>query len=162
MSVAVDDIPHSTSSDTPEFSASTTECDPNSIQNTPIRKRSDSASSTTSLSSSDYEGDLPEDPVLGWPRLALLMAKTPDFAAFSRFRELNIKSLLYYQVQLKMLRNDLHKQEYVDNGSRKESGPEKYAERADFLIMDENSEQFKLIKKIRRVLKEYSKCDSSI
>jgi len=57
MSVAVDDTPHSTSSHSSEFSASTT------------------------LRLSGHEGGLPEDPVQGWPQLALLMAKTPDFAA---------------------------------------------------------------------------------
>jgi hypothetical protein len=82
------------------------------------------------------------------------MAKTPDFTALPRFRDLNVKSLLYYQVELTKLRKRLHRQEYRDAN--------KYAERADFLITDKNSKQYKLIKKIRKVLKEYSECDLGV
>ncbi len=84
------------------------------------------------------------------------MAKTPDFAAFSRFRDLNIKSLLYYQAQLTNLKKKLHELEYEDARS-KDKSKEKFASRADFLMTSEDSEQFKLITKIRLLLKEYSK-----
>jgi hypothetical protein len=60
------------------------------------------------------------------------------------------------------LSNELHKQEYVDNGTTEGSGPDEFAQRADYLIMDEDSEQYKLIEKIRRVLNEYSECASGI
>ena len=145
---------------------STTAHNPNSSQITPTDAEfSQVPASRASTSSSDEdEGggevlvlpELPEDPVEGWPQVALLMAKTPDFAAFSRFRDLNIKSLLYYQAQLTTLRKDLHKREYADQrGTDQEAA--KFASRADFLMTTEGSAQFKLIKEIREVLKEYSK-----
>jgi uncharacterized protein DUF6594 len=36
----------------------------------------------------------------GWPGVAWIMAKKPDFEAYARFREENAKNLLYYQVEL--------------------------------------------------------------
>lgn len=93
------------------------------------------------------------------------MAKTPDFAAFPRFRDLNVKSLLYYQVELTKLRRKLHDQEYEDNGkpSDDELFPDAadFAERADFLVENQNSPQFMIIKEIRRLLKEYSEDNST-
>jgi hypothetical protein len=88
------------------------------------------------------------------------MAKTPDFAAFPRFRDLNIKSLLYYQVQLEQLRKELQEQESKDAASDPddEPGPELYAERAVDMVSDEDSTQFKIIEKMREVLKKYSEC----
>jgi Family of unknown function (DUF6594) len=141
---------------------STTAYGPNSNQITPTNAgfQLESTSHTSSFSSDeggDGDGDddleLPKPPVEGWPHVALLMSKTPDFAAFSRFRELNIKSLLYYQAQLTTLKAELHKQEYED---KRGTAPQ-FASRADFLMMSEGSAQLKLIKEIRVVLKEYSK-----
>ncbi|KAJ4986323.1 hypothetical protein SVAN01_08140 [Stagonosporopsis vannaccii] len=43
----------------------------------------------------------------GWPLLAKKMADVPEFAAFSRFRELNVKNLLYYQAELKVVEDQL-------------------------------------------------------
>ncbi|TVY68720.1 hypothetical protein LSUE1_G007147 [Lachnellula suecica] len=85
------------------------------------------------------------------------MANTPDFAAFSRFRDLNVKSLLYYQAQLTDLRLRLHEQEYED--ARNTNGEEdngRFASRADFLMTAEGSEQLRLMGEIRRLLKEYN------
>jgi hypothetical protein len=141
---------------------SLTAINPNSSQVTPrigvapqtTRRASNSSSSS---SNSDAENDVTKDltnPVEGWPRVALLMAKTPDFAAFSRFRDLNIKSLLYYQAQLTNLKKRLHELEYKDALS-KDKSKEKFASRADFL-MTSDSEQFKLITEIRLLLKEYN------
>ncbi|KAH8660977.1 hypothetical protein BGZ60DRAFT_530968 [Tricladium varicosporioides] len=90
----------------------------------------------------------------GWPKLAEFMTKTPDFAAFSRFRDLNIKSLLYYQAQLFAIRKKLRKQEYEDFHGGIQT--KKFAKRADFLMDHEGSEQFKLIIKMREILKEYN------
>lgn len=60
-------------------------------------------------SSNDDESDtLPDGPIQGLPQLALLMARNHEFAAFSRFRDLNIKSLLYYQAELEILGKKLH------------------------------------------------------
>lgn len=97
----------------------------------------------------------PDQPVNGWPRVAMLMAETPDFAAFSRFRDLNIKSLLYYQAELTKLRLDLHEQELEDS-HRGDDNACQYAKRADILINSEGSEQWELVTTIRKVLKEYS------
>jgi hypothetical protein len=107
--------------------------------------------------SSDSEDDeppeppLPKDPIQGWPQLAMAMAKTPDFAAFSRFRDLNTKSLLYYQAQLAIYRDRLHRLEYED--AIKEG--KLWAERADKLV-ETDSPQFQAVKDMRKVLKEYS------
>jgi len=123
-------------------------------------ERSDSASIVSSANPSRARSAFHHDALPGWPQLAEVMAKTPDFAAFPRFRDLHIKSLLYYQVELTKLRNKLRDQEYEDNGTAGDAGD--FAERADFLVDEDNqdSAQFTIIKDIRRVLKEYSKCSS--
>lgn len=101
------------------------------------------------------DGSLP-GPVAGWPQLTTMMAKTPEFAAFSRFRELNIKSLLYYQSQLTHLERDLRRAEYRD--SRRTRGERsKFAQRIDYLMGYKTSKQYRLITEIRQVLREYSK-----
>ncbi|TVY27492.1 hypothetical protein LHYA1_G003220 [Lachnellula hyalina] len=154
---------HSTSSHESDLSA--TVCNPSSTQSTP--KESDfppepatRVSFSTSSSRSEEEHDVKDDlnnPVDGWPRVALLMAKTPDFAAFSRFRDLNVKNLLYYQAQLTRLRRKLHEQEYDDVRDRGEDDEvRKYANRADFLMTAEGSAQLKLVVEIRGLLKEYN------
>jgi hypothetical protein len=86
------------------------------------------------------------------------MAKTPDFAAFSRFRDLNIKSLLYYQVQLTLFRKELQDKESADAASDANGEPASFAERVDFLVeaSGKEGEQFEIIKDMRKVLKEYS------
>jgi mannose-6-phosphate isomerase class I len=88
----------------------------------------------------------------GWPLLAQLMAKRPDFEAFSRFRDLNVKNLLYYQVQLEMLRQDLKEQE------QRECRHVETAKYADTSMIDNaKSRQWQRIEKLRRLLREYSK-----
>jgi len=122
---------------------------------------------STSEKVTEQDADDPEDdldlPVSGLPRVAMLLAKTPDFAAFSRFRDLNIKSLLYYQSELTRLREKLHKQEYRDH--RRGVGKMRFhAKRADYLIASGKkgeSKQWELMVEIRRVLREYSKSCSS-
>ncbi|KAJ8107113.1 hypothetical protein OPT61_g9089 [Boeremia exigua] len=47
----------------------------------------------------------------GWPRLADIMAEVPSFAAFPRFRDLNMRNLLFFKVQLDILREDILKME---------------------------------------------------
>jgi hypothetical protein len=109
----------------------------------------------------DYDG-YPDEPVKGWPQVAKLMAETPDFACFPRFPDLNIKSLLYYQVELTCLRKELHQIEWDDRRNG-EGDVREYATRADYLIdpfdLDDesNKKQWKLIRRIRVLLKEYSK-----
>ncbi|KAI9773865.1 MAG: hypothetical protein M1840_006091 [Geoglossum simile] len=144
--------------------SSATACNTNSSRNTPTdgvfpAETARCPSSSASLSSgSEEEYHVTKDlnnPVEGWPRVALLMAKTPDFAAFSRFRDLNVKSLLYYQAQLTNLRRKLHEMEYEDARGDDEEKRE-FAGRADFLMSSEGSDQLELIKEIRVLLKEYS------
>ncbi|KAI9861065.1 MAG: hypothetical protein M1813_005494 [Trichoglossum hirsutum] len=153
---------NSTSSRGSDLSA--TACDPNSRQTTPIDKvfpveaAGRTSSSISSSSGSEEEYDImkdPDNPAEGWPRVALLMAKTPDFAAFSRFRDLNVKSLLYYQAQLTNLRNRLHEKEYEDACGNEDE--RQFASRADFLMSSEGSDQLKIVTEIRAILKEYSK-----
>jgi hypothetical protein len=142
---------------------SATVLNPNSSGNTPIHDQFP-ADSTNNTDNSPYAQDAEnvEDdldvPVPGWPNVAMLMAKTPDFASFSRFRDLNIKSLLYYQAELTKLRKKLHEQEWEDY-RRGDNKARNYAERADYLINSKKKnchEQWKLIKEIRVILKEYS------
>ena len=111
---------------------------------------------------SNLENDL-DQPVPGWPKLALLMAQTPDFASFARFRDLNIKSLLYYQAELRSLKIELHKLEWRDYRlSGKKDERHHYRQRADFLAesQDESGNpgpQWALVLRMRSLLKEYSK-----
>lgn len=107
----------------------------------------------------------PEDdiyqPVPGWPKIAMLFANTPEFASFSRFRDLNMKSLLYYQAELVRLRKELHNVEWRDyrHGSAQ---TKLYSERAQYLVGSERRKrpddrrQWEVVKRIRVVLKDYS------
>jgi hypothetical protein len=108
----------------------------------------------------DVEDDL-ERPLHGYPKLARLIAQYPDFEAFQSFKDLNIKSLLYYQAELAELRKDLHRCEWKDYQEEPFARAAKCCVRADVLIMDSDDEtrakeQMKLMKRIRRLLKEYS------
>jgi hypothetical protein len=89
----------------------------------------------------------------------------PGLESFSRFRELNVKNLLYYQVQLAALEKDLEESE--DTDYREQRG-EKYAKFADNMIESVDDDlgtsasgrqdrQVDIVMKIRRILKEYSK-----
>ncbi|KAK0636770.1 hypothetical protein B0T17DRAFT_613452 [Bombardia bombarda] len=51
----------------------------------------------------------------GWPMLAKEMADQPDYESFRRFRELNVKNLLYYQVEIAALERDLMAAEAEDS-----------------------------------------------
>jgi len=105
----------------------------------------------------DLADDL-DTPVPGWPRVAKLMAETPDFAAFSRFRDLNIKSLLYYQSELTILRERLHEEEWNDYREGDDENARQFSKRADRLVSSKDlySPQWALVLEMRRVLKEYS------
>ncbi|KAF2786556.1 hypothetical protein K505DRAFT_259640 [Melanomma pulvis-pyrius CBS 109.77] len=147
------------------FSASPTACDPDSTESTPNAGFSDPASENTSVNDRISHDSFPsprkwdENTVPGWPQLAVLMAKTPDFAAFPRFRDLNIKSLLYYQVQLNLLRTQLLEKEGEDAASDPNGERSGFAERVDYMVeaSGEDSEQFKIVERMRKVLKEYNK-----
>jgi hypothetical protein len=81
-----------------------------------------------------------------------MMAKTPDLASFSRFSDLHVKSLLYYQAELTLLREKIHRFEYED------AAHENWAERADKLVQS-RSKQFETVKEMRAVLKDYGKLE---
>jgi hypothetical protein len=105
-------------------------------------------------------------PVPGWPTLAKVIAGRPDLEAFASFRDLNIKSLLYYQAELIHLRKLLHKEEwacYRQTDDEYHSGF--FAENLSLLVSarDDSIEdeeplpqQWVLIEKIRTTLKKYS------
>ncbi|KAL1600683.1 hypothetical protein SLS60_007071 [Paraconiothyrium brasiliense] len=99
---------------------------------------------------------LPVDAVEGWPQLAQFMADTPDFAAFPRFRDLNVKSLLYYQAELNSLRKKLQELEHADKAAQ-DPRKKRYSLYADLLVNTKNPpEQFRTMRRIRMVLKEYN------
>ncbi|KAH8891763.1 hypothetical protein GQ53DRAFT_746258 [Thozetella sp. PMI_491] len=103
--------------------------------------------------------DLVCDRVEGWPRVANLMAQKPGIASFSRFLELNIQNLLYYQVELAYLENKLHQFESLDSMSRRgyESNARKLVQCGErFPVGSEQRQQWDLVCKIRTTLKEYN------
>jgi hypothetical protein len=84
------------------------------------------------------------------------MVDQPGLESFQPFRDLNIKSLLYYQAELVQLRQDLHALEWEDH--RKGGGAVLLCENVDKLLASAQfSEQLSKVKEIRGVLKEYSK-----
>lgn len=105
-----------------------------------------------------------DDRVGGWPIVAELMAEVPEYATFSRFRELNIKNILYYQVELDLLRRKLKKIELKDQKKRYSPGNEKYySKRAEELIWSQElapgsgeRKQWDLVINIRECLRDYS------
>ncbi|KAI3316516.1 hypothetical protein HD806DRAFT_517345 [Xylariaceae sp. AK1471] len=101
----------------------------------------------------DEQENEQEDRHEGWDLLAQVMVQRPDFQAFSRFQDLNVKNLLYYQIELETLREDL--KEGVQRDWRK-LGPDsvKYADR--LVINKSSSAQWKQIEKLRRLLREYN------
>jgi len=103
----------------------------------------------------------PKDPVVGWPTVAKMMASTPEFGNLCRFSDLNMTSLLYYQVELFHLRKELHKHEWNDYRDAKRGTPySEFFSRADKLIASKDldkHEQWDVVVKIRKVLKEYNK-----
>lgn len=158
MAMATKGVQPSTSGGDTDDAASATAVNPNSAQPTPTSLNFADDSDSLSTSSDEEENQpqrqlpqpLPGDSIQGWPHLALVMAKTPDFAAFSRFRDLHVKSLLYYQAELTLYRKKIHEFEFND------AAHERWAERADELV-ESGSAQFDTVKKMREVLKEYDK-----
>jgi hypothetical protein len=101
----------------------------------------------------------------GWPGLAQMMAQIPESACFSRFRELNLKNLLYYQAEIAELEAELRR---VENADARKSGPEgEYATDPSKMLISastdrrnaspEEQRQGELVLKIRERLREYSK-----
>jgi hypothetical protein len=97
---------------------------------------------------------------VGWPYVANFMTTQPDLQAFPRFQELNVKGLLYYQVEISQLSHKLRNQEMKDWKKRGMNDAGKYAKFADELVYSqstENHKQWDLILKMRGLLREYSK-----
>jgi hypothetical protein len=122
----------------------------------------------------DEKPNVEEDrsrPAPGWPELVKLISETPDFEAFPAFTDLNLKSLLYDQAELTILRKELHAAEWEDKRTPPRDDddddgtvePSDYAKRLDALFLSRSAKdpksrkQWELIKQIREVLKEYSK-----
>jgi hypothetical protein len=127
----------------------------------------------------DFDGDLSGDvnfPVPGWPLLAKLIAENPNLEAFPTFRDLSIKSLLYYQAELIYLRKELHKAEWQDfrqleDEDEDEEEPSAFAENLWMFISakeralnggGEMPKQWAIIERIRTTLDKYSKLFSKI
>ncbi len=97
----------------------------------------------------------------GWPALAQVMARAHNFESFPRFRELNVKNLLYYQVEIATQEEELKRIEMLD--SKSEKRPRRnYAKLADSMLFPaddaspEDRQQREVVLNIRRLLKEYS------
>ncbi|RYP64242.1 hypothetical protein DL771_008866 [Monosporascus sp. 5C6A] len=101
----------------------------------------------------------------GWPLLAKLMEQQPGFEAFSRFRELNIKNLLYYQVEIDSLRQSLEAIEKVDRTKPALNVESDFYKYADTMIRigrsggskpDPSRAQWKLMLELRSCLRDYN------
>jgi hypothetical protein len=100
-------------------------------------------------------------PCHGWPDLAKLMSENPGLEAFQSFKDLHIKSLLYYQAQLDGMRKDLHLHEWADHRLSTFPNAAKLSSRADTLLLcegktEEQRAQIDKVNKMRIVLKDYS------
>lgn len=146
---------------------------PTSIPSTPtslsgITEVSETSKGTKCRHCIDFDTDPKDDlsrPLHGWPELAKTIEKYPDFEAFPRFRDLNIKSLLYYQCQLSQLREELHEIEWMDHRENPYPCAHNYNSRADSLIssagykdekMSVAREQIEKVEEIRVVLEKYN------
>ncbi|ESZ93177.1 hypothetical protein SBOR_6456 [Sclerotinia borealis F-4128] len=108
----------------------------------------------------------PEKPLPGWPLVSKLIAKYPDLEAFKAFRDLNIKSLLYYQAELENLRMKLHQAEYTEYRQGEQEGITRasmMAKNLDYYLLHARlddtkckSKQVKIMREIRVVLKNYN------
>lgn len=98
----------------------------------------------------------------GWPAVAELISKHPEFEAFPAFRELNVKSLLYYKAELVELQEELHKCEWKDHTQRNfHSAGRMNAYLSSLRLCKGSGEdgaqnQLRLIEDIRVVLEKYS------
>jgi len=98
----------------------------------------------------------------GWPLLAELMAVTPSFEAFSRFQKLNVKNLLYYQVELKKLERDLEEREGGDMRNPEQNSLKKgylpcEIHKTPEVMINPKCPQWVRVEKLRKCLREYSR-----
>lgn len=99
----------------------------------------------------------------GWPALARTIADNAALEAFPSFADLHVKSLLYYQAELVLLRKKLHFAEFNDHRNG-DASQKKFAGDLQGLInnvrdkpKDKQPNQWQLIEEIRFVLDKYSK-----
>ncbi|RDW74191.1 hypothetical protein BP5796_07633 [Coleophoma crateriformis] len=101
--------------------------------------------------------------VPGWPQVAEYISEEPCFEAFEAFKDLHIKSLLYYQAELWVLRDNLHELEWDDH-DKNDGGDDATAQSLDIFFRPSNSpdqdedtakRQINLMREIRKVLKDY-------
>jgi hypothetical protein len=107
------------------------------------------------------QSDPQKDPLRGWPIVTKVIVENPGLEAFPSFRDLNIKSLLYYQGELDQLRTELQKQEWDDDNIRPrfqdvELNPAAEVEHLLLCKHLDNRKQLDLITEIREVLNKYS------
>ncbi|SRR6266480_5597270 len=107
----------------------------------------------------------------GWPHLAYMMAEKPHVESFCRFRELNVKNLLYYQVEIAEKEAELR---IVENDDWEKSGHEgTYAKKADMMLLlnpelvesvatPQQRRQRDLVVEIRELLRQYSKMEQRL
>ena len=101
-------------------------------------------------------------PLHGWPQVAHLMATHPEYASFQRFRDLNVKNLLYYQAELDDLRHQLHETEWKDHLEGGFPDAEVLNSNIASLVQSGESDerrarmQWETVQRIRHVLREYS------
>ncbi|KAK4194687.1 putative isoleucyl-tRNA synthetase [Triangularia verruculosa] len=106
--------------------------------------------------------ELPQTPSFeGWLLLVKLMTEKPDFAAFSRFHDLNVKNLLYYQVELSVISDRLSEFERQDWDTKDvldANGESDFYQNAEKIFWDKGAEteQFLEIQKMRHCLKDYN------
>lgn len=106
----------------------------------------------------ELEGPIDE----GWPLLSRLMEIYPEFEAFARFRELHVKNLLYYQVELDFLRGELEFMEREDWKAQQDlENKQKFFKRAGKMVelaFDKKPcIQWDLVIKLRETLRNYGK-----
>lgn len=101
--------------------------------------------------------------VPGWPELTKLITKHPDLEAFPPYRDLHIKSLLYYQAELDGMRTRLRDIELFDYRNGQFEQAKDIAKNVDKLLDCKDNDQatggryqLDLVTDMRRVLKEYS------
>jgi len=96
-----------------------------------------------------------EKPPSGYPQIADIMSKYPELTMFRRFKGLNALNLLYLQAELMQIEKDLQDLQKADNITNS-----KYAADYSWLMASaetENDQQWRLIQKMNKKLKEYSK-----
>jgi len=104
--------------------------------------------------------DYLKKPCHGWPKLADVMVSHPGFQCFPAFRDLNVKSLLYYQAELDGFRKELRALEWDDH---KEVNSKLCCSNFEVMLRAKEDqdgpggEQMKLVNDMRQVLREYSK-----